>query len=139
MHAFANIDVAEKYQALPVAYRDRLLALRAMIFDVAGSTDGIGEIDETLKWDTPSYLTVRPKSGTTMRLAAAPTKGQYGLYVHCQTSLISTFRDIYPDIFTYEKNRAIIFKIDDQIAEEEFRHCISMALTYHLKDKGKNR
>jgi hypothetical protein len=133
MHPFANKDVAEKFEAQPVAYRDRLLALRAMIFDVAASTKGVGAIEETLKWDTPSYLTVKPKSGTTIRLAAAPTKGQYGLYVHCQTTLVPTFRDIYPDTFSYEKNRAIIFKVDDQVAEEELRHCISMALTYHLK------
>lgn len=104
-----------------------------MIFDLAASTNGVGEIEETLKWNVPAYLTQKPKSGTTIRLAANTDKNQFGLYVHCQTTLIQTFRDIYPDIFTYEKNRAIIFNADDQIAEEELRHCISMALTYHLK------
>lgn len=133
MHPFANKAVAKKYEVQPVEFHDRLLALRAMVFDVAKATDGVGEIEETLKWDTPSYLTVKPKSGTTIRLSASPGKNQYGLYVHCQTTLISTFRDIYPNIFTYEKNRAIIFNIYDTIAEEELRHCISMALTYHLK------
>jgi len=133
MHPFANKDVAKIYQALPKALGEKLYTLRELIFDVASSTNGVGEIEETLKWNVPAYLTVKPKSGTTIRLAATPAKGQYGLYVHCQTTLVSTFRDIYPDIFTYEKNRAILFKIDDQIAEEELRHCISMALTYHLK------
>ena len=133
MLLFTDKDVAEKYEALPVAFRDRLLAIRKLIFDVAASTKGVGIIEETLKWDTPSYLTVRPKSGTTIRLAAMPEKGQYGFYVHCQTTLIQGFRDIYPDIFSYEKNRGMIFNIDDEIAEEELCHCISMALTYHLK------
>lgn len=133
MHPFANKNVEEQYQALPKALGKKLFALREMIFDVATTTNGVGEIEETLKWNVPAYLTIKPKSGTTIRLAANADKNQYGLYVHCQTTLIQTFRDIYPDIFIYEKNRAIIFSADDQIAEEELRHCISMALTYHLK------
>ena len=133
MHPFADKNIAEQYDNWPAELRGRLLAIRAMIFDVAAATDGVGKIEETLKWNMPAYLTVKPKSGTTIRLAANTDKNQYGLYVHCQTTLISTFRDIYPDVFTYEKNRAIIFNADNQIAEEELRHCISMALTYHLK------
>ena len=133
MHPFADKDVEEKYQALPKALGEKLYALREMIFDMAATTDGVGEIEETLKWNVPAYLTHKPKSGTTIRLAASADKNQYGFYVHCQTTLIPTFRDIYPNIFTYEKNRAIIFNVDDQIAEEELHHCISMALTYHLK------
>ena len=133
MHPFADKDVAEKYQALPTAFGEKLYFLREMIFELAASTNGVGEIEETLKWNTPSYLTVRPKSGTPIRLAAMPDKNQYGLYVHCQTTLIQTFRDMYPDCFSFEKNRGIIFNLNDEIAEEELRHCISMALTYHLK------
>ena len=133
MQPFADNNVAEQYDKWPAELRGRLLTLRAMIFDVAATTNGVGEIEETLKWNVPAYLTHKPKSGTTIRLAANADKNQYGLYVHCQTTLIPTFRDIYPDIFTYEKNRAIIFDANDQIAEEELRHCISMTLTYHLK------
>lgn len=107
--------------------------LREMIFDVAESTDGAGHIEEVLKWDTPSYQTVRPKSGTPIRLGGNAEKAQYGLYVHCQTSLIERFRDIYPDVFTFEKNRAILFNLTDEPPQEELRHCISMALMYHVK------
>ncbi len=133
MHPFKNKDVDDKYQALPKALGEKLYALREMIFDLASSTKGVGEIEESLKWDTPSYQTIRPKSGTPIRLAAMVDKNQYGLYVHCQTTLISDFREIYPDQFSFEKNRGIIFNLDDEIAEEELRHCISMALTYYLK------
>ena len=52
----------------------RLMTLRALIFDVAAKTDGVGALDETLKWGEPAYLT-RSKSGSTIRLgwkASAP-------------------------------------------------------------------
>ena len=133
MRPFTNKDVEACYNECPKALRTRLLHLRTMIFEIAEATDGIGEIEETLKWNVPSYLTVNPKSGTTIRLGAAKKQNEYGLYVHCQTTLIATFREVYPDNFSYEKNRAIIFSTEEPIAEEELRHCISMALTYHLK------
>ena len=133
MRAFSNSDVEQRFKKWPAELRDRLMQLRELIFDVAENTNGVGHIEEVLKWDTPSYQTVRPKSGTPIRLGGNPEKGQYGLYVHCQTSLIERFRDIYPDVFTFEKNRAMLFDLNGDIAEEELRHCISMALTYHLK------
>ncbi len=114
--------------------RDPLLHLRDLVFNVADATKGVGEIEETLKWNVPSYLTHNPKSGTTIRLGPGRSEDQYGLFVHCQTTLISTFREMYPREFSYEKNRAILFGMNDKIAEEELRHCISMALTYHLKN-----
>jgi len=132
-HPFTNKEIEERYNQWPVALRGRLLDLRGMIFDVAKTTNGVGQIEETLKWQVPAYLTHHPKSGTTIRIDGNKRTGGYGLYVHCQTTLISTFRQIYPEIFAFEKNRAIIFKQDDKIAEDELRHCISMALTYHLR------
>jgi hypothetical protein len=104
-----------------------------MIFEVAKATEDVGQIEETLKWQVPAYLTHHPKSGTTIRLDGNAMTGSFGLYVHCQTTLISTFREIYPEFFTFEKNRAITFKKDDDIAKDALRHCISMALTYHLR------
>ncbi len=133
-HPFHDKNVEARYQAWPDDVRTRLLHLRELVFDVAESTSGVGEIEETLKWNVPAYLTHNPKSGTTIRLAGNTDSGQYGLYVHCQTTLVQDFRVIYPDIFVYEKNRAILFDLADEVAEEELRHCISMALTYHLKN-----
>ena len=58
------------------------------------------------------------------------------MYVHCQTNLVSTFREIYPDSFSYEGNRSIVFDAADGLPEEELRHCISLALTYHLRKRA---
>jgi len=66
--AFANADVAAVFRAYPAPLRARLLALRRLIFDTAAETDGVGPLDETLKWGQPSYLTAASRSGTTIRI-----------------------------------------------------------------------
>src|SRR5947207_12044527 len=93
--AFADPAVEAVFRAYPGAVRQRLLALRRLILDTAATTAGVGRIDETLKWGQPSYLTTRPKSGSTIRIDQAPP-GSYALYVHCQTNLVATYRELYP-------------------------------------------
>ncbi len=137
-HQFRDARVAAVFQEYPDAVRDRLLALRALIFETAARTEGVGPLVETLKWGQPAYLPERRGTGTTVRidaLKAGPPR--YALYVHCQTSLISTFREIYPDRFRYEGNRAIVFAAEDEIAREALAHCIAMALTYHAGGRAR--
>jgi hypothetical protein len=44
------------------------MQLRMHILDAASETEGVGELEETLKWGQPSYLTKKPKSGRTIRI-----------------------------------------------------------------------
>ena len=37
--------------------RKKLLHLRQIILDTASETEGVNELEETLKWGEPSYLT----------------------------------------------------------------------------------
>ena len=53
------------------------------------------------------------------------------MYFHCQTKLIDTFRTLFPDEFTYDGNRAIVFEQSEAVSEMPLSHCIAMALTYH--------
>jgi hypothetical protein len=99
---------------------------------VAEETPGVGELEETLKWGQPSYLTTQSKSGTTIRIDEHKEVGKYAMYVHCQTTLVDSFREIYPTTFQYEDNRAIVFDNNQPPAAEELADCIAMALTYHL-------
>ena len=125
--------VAVVFAAYPAKLRRKLLALRDLILDTAAQTEGVGAIQETLKWGQPSYLTRETGSGTTIRIdrvKAGPDR--YALYVHCQTSLLETFRARYPDELKYEGNRAILFDQNDAVPEAALRHCIALALTYHL-------
>ena len=61
------------------------------------------------------------------------------MYFHCQTSLIGTFKKIYPDEFKYVGNRSMVFSVDDKIPVKELSHCLSLALTYHLAKKPGQR
>ena len=134
---FQSPEVAAVFAAYPAATRERLLWLRRLIFRTAEATEGVGALTETLKWGQPSYLTTKPKSGTTLRIDAdRKVPGRCALYVHCQTQLIATFQEIYPQALTYEGNRAILFDQDTPPPEEVLRHCIALALTYHAR-KGR--
>jgi hypothetical protein len=114
------------------------LALRRLIFDTAKATKGVGALQETLKWGQPSYLTPATGSGSTIRIdRIKSTANQYAVYFHCQTNLVETFRELYPTELSYSGNRAIILNAEDEVPEPALRHCVALALTYHLnKRKG---
>ena len=113
--------------------RDHLLSCRDLVFQVAAGNGEIGPITETLKWGQPSYLTHRPKSGTTIRLGWSETGDTVSLFVHCQTSLVDTWRAHYGDTFTFIGNREIALPTDQSLPRAALQHCIAMALTYHLR------
>jgi hypothetical protein len=112
--------------------RDRLLALRRLILDTARATEGVGAIEEALKWGQPSYLTTETGSGSTIRIDGVKSSpNQYAVYFHCQTNLVETFRELYPEL-RYGGNRSILLDAADDPPEAALRHCVALALTYHL-------
>jgi len=132
---FSNPEVKEKFNAYPKMIRDKLLILRKLIFQVAEENDEIGKIEETLKWGDPSYLTSAPKSGTTIRLSRVRAHdNKFAISIHCQTSLMSDFKENYPEL-EYEGNRSIIFDVGTKFSIDAVRHFIFLALTYHHRKK----
>jgi hypothetical protein len=133
--------VDEVFRAYPKPLKARLLALRRLIFDTAKTTTGVGALRETLKWGQPSYLTTETKSGSTIRIDRVKSAAnEYAVYFHCQTDLVATFRELYPTQFRYNGNRSIVLNASNDIPEAELRHCVALALTYHLrKRKTANR
>jgi hypothetical protein len=130
---FADPAVEAVFDAYPAPLRKALMHLRSMIFTTAAETKGVGELTECLKWQQPAYLTAKSKSGSTVRIDAIRAENDaYAAYFHCQTDLISSFRELYPKLFSFEDNRAIHFRIGKPVPEAELRHCIALALTYHL-------
>ena len=124
-----NSDVAEVFDNYPSHIRRKLMFLRQLVFDTASETEGVGVLDETLKWGEPSYLT---KGGSTIRIDWKESRpDQYGIYFHCRTKLVDTFRELYGETFRFDGNRAILFNDDEQLPTDELKHCISLALTYH--------
>ena len=129
-----NPEVTVVFENYPKEVKSKLMFLRQLIFETAAETEGVCELEETLKWGQPSYLT-KSKSGSTIRIDSTKTPGRYAMYFHCQTNLVETFREMFPKQFKYEGKRAIIFSEEDEIPVNELRHCIGLALTYHLNKK----
>jgi hypothetical protein len=136
MRPFDNPAVAEVFRAYPPGIRKRLMFLRQLIFDVASATDGVGELEESLKWGEPAYLTTKSKSGSTIRIDRKKSnENQYAMYFHCQTTLIDSFRTLFPDEFKFEGNRSIVFDESSKVPVKELSSCIAMALTYRHRNR----
>jgi hypothetical protein len=136
--AAADAAVEAVFAGYPGPVKSKLLALRKLIFDTAKATPGVGALQETLKWGQPSYLTTESRSGSTVRIDQVKSEsGGYAVYFHCQTDLVETFRELYPEL-RYGGNRAILLDAGEKLPEKALRHCIALALTYHSR-KRKDR
>ena len=116
--------------------RDALLSLRQLVLETARETDGVGQIEEALKWGQLSFLTPETASGSTIRidaLRADPTK--YAMFFHCQSGLVAEFRNRYPTQMKYVGERSIEFTVGAPVPVSELKLCISLALTHHLRKK----
>ena len=134
--SFGTEEVAAIFRAYTPKVRAELMVLRKLIFDVAKSTPGVGVLEETLRWKQPSYLTSTTGSGSTIRIDAHQNSASgYAIYFHCQSGLVDQFKVLYGNTFAFEGNRAIIFEIGKNPPLNELRHCISLALTHHLRKK----
>ena len=132
----ADPKVESAYNKFQPAVRKKMIKIRELIFEVARETEGVGELEETLKWGQPSYLPRKTKIGSAVRIGREKkTDGDYAVYFKCQTTLVPTFRERYKDKFRFEGNRAILFNLGDKIPIRELRQCVAMALTYHLTRK----
>lgn len=129
---FASANIAAAFDIPNMQARKGLLALRAMVFEVADDLPQIGKVEEALRWGQPAYLTPETKSGSTLRLGI-PKSGGFALFVHCQTSLISDYRAAFPDATDIEGKRAILFNDTADIDPNSLKWLIRRALTYHLK------
>lgn len=131
MRPFANPNVAAAFDAFPQAARDGLLVLRGLIFEITEQTPQVPQITEDLRWGEPAYLTP-PRIGSTIRLGA-PKAGGFGLFAHCQTTIIADFAAAYPGWDRFDGNRGVIFDDPDQIDALRHGALIRSALTYHLR------
>ncbi len=124
-----NPEVEMVFDNYPDKVRKKMLRLRQLILETATELDDITTLEETLKWGEPSYIT---KYGSTLRMDWKSNKpDQYAMYFKCTSRLVETFKIVFMDKFVYEGNRAIVFKMDDQIPKNELKKCIRAALSYH--------
>lgn len=127
--------VAAVFATYPPAIRSKLMEIRALIFHTA-CAEGVAPITETLKWGEPAYLTLESKSGSTIRIGWKPSApAQYALYFNCRTTLVDTFRTLFPEI-NFDGNRAIVLDEAGDVPAESLTVCIAAALTYHRTKKS---
>ncbi len=122
-------EVEAVFKAYPDFVKTKMLELRALILEAADELEEVSAIEETLKWGEPSYLT---KYGSTVRIDwKAKKTDHYAVYFKCTSKLVPTFRMLYPKLFEFEKNRAIVFSIEDELPNDALKSCIKAALRYH--------
>jgi len=131
-------EIPEQTRAAWAGFPDpltaKLIQLRGLVLDVARDEPAIGPLEETLKWGEPAFLTAATGSGTTVRIHRhKKSADSYALYVHCQTDLIERYRQLYQDILAFDGNRAVVFDVKEPLPVDVIKHCIAMALTYHLR------
>jgi len=98
MNYFKSVEVSDTYERYPDEAREQLLLLRQLILETAHEI-GIEDLQETLKWGEPSYVT---KNGSTIRIAWRKSfPKEVAMLFHCKTTLVDTFKEIYRDQFRF--------------------------------------
>lgn len=59
------------------------------------------------------------------------------MYFNCQSTLVETFKKLFPGEFSYEGNRAIVFQESELVPEDALAFCVAAALTYHRTGKAR--
>src|SRR5690606_17411130 len=110
-----DAKVALVFDNYPPDIRPKMEYLRTLILTTAEKIEGLGLLEETLKWGEPSYLT---KIGSTLRIDwKAKNPNQYAMYFQCTSKLVPTFKMMFNNMFRFNDNRAIILHIEDPIPE----------------------
>ena len=119
-----------RMNAYPAPIKKRMARLRQLVLEVAEELESVHELHETTKWEEPSFVT---KKGSTLRMDwKEKTPDQYAVYFKCTSKLVESFKKVYGDTFKYEKNRAILFGVEEKIPARELKACIGATLQYHL-------
>ncbi len=107
--------------------------MRELIFAVAAKTKGVGKLEEVLRWQQPSFITIS-RSGSLIRIDRIKNSASlYGIFFLCQTSFVATFWELYGAEFVFQGNRCIILDSHKTFDPKKLEHCIALALTYHQK------
>jgi hypothetical protein len=122
-----ELSVQHKFESYPVNIKP-LLKVRETILLIAEELL-LTDLQETLKWGEPSYLT---KRGSTIRFDwKEKSPEQLCVYFNCKTSLVDTFKEIYGDRLQFEGNRAIVFNINEPMPWPVLKHCLALSMRYH--------
>jgi hypothetical protein len=132
--AFTSSAARDALAAFPQPARTTLMAVRAMIFDIAATLPPhhhVGRVEESTKWGQPSYATPDTKSATPIRLGLSKA-GDPAIFTHCQSTVMRDFRDLAAPNLNFDGNRAVYLPNNYPPKLDEFAPLIRAALTYRL-------
>jgi Domain of unknown function (DU1801) len=131
---------ADVLQQHPLDARNLLLQMRTLILETAAETPGVGKIEEALKWGQLSFLTTATGSGSTIRIdVLLKETNKCAMFFHCKSGLIADFRERYSGRLKFGGERLIEFSTAAPLPIPELKHCISLALTHHLRKNTAKR
>lgn len=122
-------EFEEVFNSYPEAVRNKLQTLRELIIETARETEGISELQETLKWGEPSFLA---KQGSTIRIDwKEKTPDRYAMYFKCTSRLVPTFKAVFHNTFAFDGDRAMVFQMNKEVPAPELKRAVATALRYH--------
>lgn len=128
--------VQTRFDLYPDHIKPLMQDLRHLILKTASETPGVTKLEESLKWNEPSY---RTNIGSTLRIDwKDKDPDYYALYFQCTSGLIPTFKVVFNETFEYEGNRAIKLNIHSSTQKHLLKQCIQAALRYHKVKKQIN-
>lgn len=129
----ASSDLTDAIDALPNAPRSKMAALRSLIHETAKNRNI--PLTEALKWGQPSFAPPK-RLGTPIRLGwSKKAPDRIDLLVHCQTTLVSDWRALFPEL-AYAGTRALQIPLQDPLNKPALKMIIASALTYRQTTKA---
>ncbi|MGM0219324.1 DUF1801 domain-containing protein [Enterococcus sp. AZ126] len=117
-------DVPSIYSDYSQNEQDKIQEIIGVIVSV--SEDLNIELTTSIKWNQLSFSC---QNGTPIRVDRF-SEGVIGIFVHCQTTLVEEWREIFGGTMLYSKTRAILLDSNKLLPEKELEMCIQMALNY---------
>lgn len=121
-------QLTHNIECFPESATALFLQIRRMMHAIAAE-HGLGEVVESIKWGQPSFVV---KTGTPVRFGWTDSRPSVlSVFVHCNTRLIDTFREMYSDGFEYVGNRELRLPLDQPRLPVQMPCFIACAMTYH--------
>jgi len=123
-------------EAWPAPAQSTLWTCRTLFHQIAAE-NGLGPLDESLKWGQPAWRPTKPRTGSTLRMGWSPgMPDRLSFFVDCKTDLAARMRDIYPDFSDNDGQRQLTVTLDAPLPEQALSHLAEMTFTYHLRKRA---
>lgn len=119
-----TIKIEDYYPTYTDIEKEKLQEMSNLIERVAEKLSVV--IKAERKWGQLSFSST---IGTPIRIARFD-ENHVAFFVHCQTTLVEQWREMFTDSLEFSKTRAVLLKNHEELPINELEICIQMALTY---------